>query len=212
MVNSLTQARIVDRLAAAGFVGHANVDSLASYVDLMVKWNRKTNLTALALEPPSDEAIDRLIVEPVVASSLLLNSDAATVDLGSGGGSPAIPLRIQLPSLRMRMVESRSMKCAFIREAIRKLELSNTSVEESRFELLPGLANLKKSADAITIRAVRIDADLVDLMKFLLKPGGYIYRFASQTESAVPASLRIDSSVPLVGSLSSLFQTIRIAD
>jgi len=104
------------------------------------------------------------------------------------------------------------MKCAFIREAIRKLELSNTSVEESRFELLPGLANLKKSADAITIRAVRIDADLVDLMKFLLKPGGYIYRFASQTESAVPASLRIDSSVPLVGSLSSLFQTIRIAD
>ncbi len=181
-------------------------------MDLLIKWNRKTNLTALKLDPLSDEAIDRLIVEPVLASTHFSDRDLVAVDLGSGGGSPGIPLRIQVPTLKMRMVESRSMKCAFIREAIRMVGLASTSVEESRFELLSGRHELKQAADVITIRAVRIDSELVELIRFLIKPGGRIYRFASHTESVVPESLVVDSSVPLVLSLSSIFQTIRIAD
>jgi len=111
------------------------------------------------------------------------------------------------------MVESRSKKCAFLREAARSLDLANTQVEESRFELLFDQAALKHAAEIITIRAVRLDAELVELIRFLLVPGGQIFRFASESESQVPAGigLQIVSVHPLVPSLQSQLQILAIA-
>lgn len=213
MVNNLTLQMITERLGAVGHTHTADTDRLAAFVDLMAKWNRKINLTALSLDPLTTDSIDRLIVEPVVASGFVTKPDARVLDLGSGGGSPAIPFRIQLPSASMRMVESRSKKCAFLREAARSLDLANTSVEESRFELLFDRPDLKHSAEIITIRAVRLDAELVDLIRFLLVPDGQIFRFASQSESQVPAGigLRTISVHPLVPSHLSQLQILVVS-
>ena len=206
----MTHTNVEQRLAAVGFSGHANLDKLISYVDLLVKWNRKINLTSLDIDPITDSAIDRLLVEPVMASGFVSNPAALVIDLGSGGGSPAIPFKIQLPQAKMRMVESRSRKCAFLREASRYLGLSDTVIEESRFEQLRANAYLKSSADIITVRAVRIDDELTQLVHWLLVPGGRIFRFSNTTDDELPAGLRLLSTHNLVTDLKSQLQIIEL--
>ncbi|MBW8866026.1 MAG: class I SAM-dependent methyltransferase, partial [Acidobacteria bacterium] len=108
-------------------------DALEQYFSLLARWNPKVNLTALPLNPPGDETFDRLFVEPVVAAAHIepLNFRDAPlkwIDLGSGGGSPAIPLKIVRPSWHLTMVEAKERKAAFLREAIRALRLQEADV------------------------------------------------------------------------------------
>jgi len=212
VVKNLTQQMIIKRLAAAGFDGEFDVAALSGYIDLLIKWNRKINLTSLDVDPITESAIDRLIVEPVLAAALLDENGISIIDLGTGGGSPAIPFRIQQPSSSMRMVESRSRKCAFLREAIRHIGLNSTSVEESRFELLKNQVHLKSSAELITLRAVRLDDELVELICWLLVPGGRVFRFANKNDTAMPTGLRIDSSHALIPLLDSELQILSFVD
>ena len=212
MVKNLTQQMIIKRLAAAGFDGEFDVAALSGYIDLLIRWNRKINLTSLDVDPITESAIDRLIVEPVLAAALLDENGISIIDLGTGGGSPAIPFRIQQPSSSMRMVESRSRKCAFLREAIRHIGLNSTSVEESRFELLKNQVHLKSSAELITLRAVRLDDELVELICWLLVPGGRVFRFANKNDTAMPTGLRIDSSHALIPLLDSELQILSFVD
>lgn len=210
MVKILTQTLISDRLSAAGVSGPLNIAGLAGYVDLLVKWNKKINLTSLDIDPLTDAAIDRLIVEPVIASGFVPRPDLSVIDLGSGGGSPAIPFKLQIHDSTIRLVESRSRKCAFLREAVRHLGLDRATVEESRFELLNQRRHLAHSADLITVRAVRVDDDLVDLVRWLLSPGGLIFRFATSGDTALPSCLRITDSHPLISGVESELQIIRL--
>ncbi len=94
-------------------------------------------LTHLApVEDAGDEAIDRLLIEPVLATKYLPAPDATVLDIGSGGGSPAIPMKLAAPGISLRMVESKTRKAAFLREVVRTLELDRTAVEAVRFEEL----------------------------------------------------------------------------
>ena len=70
---------------------------LVVYYQLLSHWNRKINLTSLS-DP--DEAVDRLLLEPVAAAAVL-PANRALIDLGSGGGSPAIPLALALGATRV---------------------------------------------------------------------------------------------------------------
>jgi 16S rRNA G527 N7-methylase RsmG len=68
-------------------------DGLERYFALLTKWNAKINLTSFKLEPSGDdEAIDRLLVEPLVAARHVTAMAQSAIDIGSGGGSPALPL------------------------------------------------------------------------------------------------------------------------
>jgi 16S rRNA G527 N7-methylase RsmG len=75
-------------------VADATVDRFEAYYRLLNHWNKKINLTALRLESLSDHAIDRILVEPLVAAEAVSRSSIEWWDLGSGGGSPAIPIKI----------------------------------------------------------------------------------------------------------------------
>jgi 16S rRNA (guanine527-N7)-methyltransferase len=152
------------------------------YFQLLAKWNRTINLTSLPLYPPTDEAIDRLLVEPIAASRHAGSPDSI-IDLGTGGGSPAIPfwLSIDVGRPRLTMVESRSRKCAFLREAVRHHAIAQ--VIEQRFEdLLSANPELRNSADIVTVRAVRLDEPTRRLIGDLLKPQGRVFHFAGQLE------------------------------
>ena len=107
---------LADRAAHAGLlVPEALSARLVVYYQVLSHWNRKINLTALS-DP--DEAVDRLLLEPIAAATHLPHH-AALVDLGSGGGSPAIPLALATNAANLVMVESRVRKAAFLREALR---------------------------------------------------------------------------------------------
>lgn len=153
-VSSL-ESLIASRIAAASAPTPPDgVSRLARYVELLAHWNRRINLTSLDIAPATDAAIDRLIVEPLLASRWIRPADRRVVDLGSGGGSPAIPLAIAVPSIQMTMVESRGKKCAFLREAARELGLLTASVEQARFEELVARAEWSHCASVVSVRAV----------------------------------------------------------
>ena len=138
MANREFRDRLKRRAKAADITIEASLlDSLEVYYQLLCKWNAKINLTAFRLTPGGeDDAVDRLLIEPVVASKYSPQNARTILDAGSGGGSPAIPLKLAVPQLQLRMVEVKTRKTVFLREAVRTLGLSATEVETSRFEEL----------------------------------------------------------------------------
>ncbi len=206
MAREDVRERIERRLGELALpISSGQLNDLATYFGLLTKWNERLNLTALPLVPPTDEAIDRLICEPVAASKSLKEVDSLLVDLGSGGGSPAIPLRIMAERARLLMVESKARKCAFLREVVRQLSLADAEVANARFEELMTQVDLRETADVISVRAVRADRTLWGAIASLLKPGGTVLWFAAGDEPTrvQPAGFAIGSSQPLLGSATS---------
>lgn len=201
-----TLARISRRITkAGGSASTEQVTNLAAYVELLARWNTKINLTALPLLPLSDEAVDRLIVEPVMAARRLHANDRLVLDVGSGGGSPAIPFVLMASHIRLVMVEVKVRKCAFLREVVRQLGMSNASVENSRLEELLSKSDLHEAADVVTVRAVRPDRKLLTAIQAFLKPGGRLFLFGA--ESSVRPGLHLpftsghtEALVPALGS------------
>jgi 16S rRNA (guanine527-N7)-methyltransferase len=159
------------------------LDPLEAYFRLLAQWNAKINLTALPLDPPTDETFDRLLVEPLAAARYLdrlvtrFKAGSAPVwfDLGSGGGSPAIPLKIARRPLQLTMVESKERKSAFLREAVRALDLDGSVVLTARFEDVASEA--AATGDLVTVRAVKPDATLFKAASALLREGGELLMF-----------------------------------
>jgi len=149
-------------------------DLLELYFDLLQRWNRTINLTALPLEPATADTIDRLFIEPLVAAQFLATSSPVWFDLGSGNGSPAIPMKTALPGVDLTMVESRSRRAAFLSEVVRALQLDHSRVENLRFEELP---SNEGSIDLITVRAVRLGSALETAARRLLRRGGWLAIF-----------------------------------
>jgi len=173
-----TRTVLQERAALAGVqIPDALSGRLLAYFDLLTRWNRKINLTSLS-DPV--QAIDRLLLEPVAAAQHLQHG-SRLADLGSGGGSPAIPLALALGSPGLLMVESRSRKAAFLREAARLVELQ-ASVEAIRFADLQRMPNYRESADLVSMRAVRPDAETLSLARWLVRDGGSVAYFTSQAE------------------------------
>ena len=154
------------------------LDGLEAYFQLLQKWNERVSLTALPVDQVGDEAVDRLLIEPALAARHL-PQNARVMDIGSGGGSPAIPLKLVSPGISLLMVESKTRKAAFLRDAARQLELTHTIVEAARFEELLARPRLHDSADVVTLRAVKVDAKTLAAIQSFLRPRGLLFLFAA---------------------------------
>ena len=172
---------------------------LESYLRLLALWNVKINLTALPLDDPTDETIDRLVIEPLVAARTLSDEPLNIIDIGSGGGSPAIPLTLALPAVSMTMVEAKTRKSAFLREAIRHLGLSRARVETARFEELLARPDLHEAMDVVTLRAVRVEQRTLLTLQAFLRPTGQLLLFRGRGgRDDAPPPLQFKSSTPLL--------------
>jgi 16S rRNA (guanine527-N7)-methyltransferase len=189
-------------------------DSLEAYYRLLGLWNAKINLTALDLES-ADEAIDRLLIEPLLAARLLPPAPCVVLDIGSGGGSPAIPLKLAAPAMRLTMVEVKTRKSAFLREAIRQLQLADAQVETARFEELLTHPDLHEAVDVVTVRAVRVELRVLMGLQAFLRPGGDVFLFRGPSGHDLPAPLTPplvwQGTYPLVDSSKSRLVVVRKA-
>lgn len=209
MSNREFRDRLKRRAKAAGLTLEPSlVEKLEIYYQLLTKWNAKINLTAFRLVPEGEEgAIDRLLIEPVVAARYVPENARTMLDAGSGGGSPAIPLKLASTNLHLRMVEVKTRKAVFLREAVRALGLRDAEVETSRFEELLPRAELHETIDLVSIRAVRIETRTLMTLQAFLRPGGklLLFRGAGRTEleDSPPPPLAWMATYPLVDSLHS---------
>lgn len=164
-------------------------EGLEAYYRLLELWNQKINLTALPLTDAPDEAMDRLLIEPLLAARFLPTPDCRVLDVGSGGGSPAIPMKLAVPGIQMWMVEAKTRKCAFLREAIRQLALFDTVVETARYEELLTRPDLHEAMNVVTVRAVRVEIRVLMSLQAFARPGGQIFLFRGRTGPDVPSAL-----------------------
>jgi 16S rRNA (guanine527-N7)-methyltransferase len=171
-------------------------EGLSAYFRLLSHWNSRINLTSLPLDPPTPQTVDRLIIEPLLAAALVTPSVSVWFDLGSGGGSPAVPLQLAKPAHRLIMVESRERKAAFLRQVIRELPLHGSEVEVSRIESVAAETRNSGIADLVTVRAVRLEASLISWIQTLLRFGGQAILFgASPSTSSLPRGLELTDAV-----------------
>ena len=215
MANREFRDRLKRRAKSAGISLEPQlVEKLETYYQLLTKWNAKINLTAYRLVPEGEEgAIDRLLIEPVVAARYVQENARTLLDAGSGGGSPAIPLKLASPNLYLRMVEVKTRKAVFLREAVRELGLKDAEVETSRFEELLPRPELHETLDLVSIRAVRIETRTLLTLQAFLKTGGKLLLFRgsskSELEDAPPPPLAWMATYPLVDSLHSKLVVLR---
>jgi 16S rRNA (guanine527-N7)-methyltransferase len=142
----------------------AQLARLSDYLDLLVQWNAKTNLTSVR-EP--EEIIKRHFGESLfLAAALSGEAPAAAIDVGSGAGFPGIPLKIHSPQIAVTLVESQNKKATFLKEVIRKLTLTNINVFSGRAE------TLTVDADLVTVRAVERFEQSLPVAANLVNPNG----------------------------------------
>ena len=138
-------------------------EKLLAYVALLYKWNRTYSLTALREQEKavSHHLLDSLAIVPFVPPGSLL-------DVGSGGGTPGIPVAIARPDVQVTLLDSNSKKAAFLQQAVIELGLNNVSVHGGRVEQYHPAIGFA----AITSRAFAELADFVMLTRHLLAPEG----------------------------------------
>jgi 16S rRNA (guanine527-N7)-methyltransferase len=185
------------------FVHDSLAEQLVAYYELLTRWNRKINLTSIE---DVDEAIDRLLLEPLAAARHLPPTVRRLMDIGSGGGSPAIPFKLALPGAHLTMVEVKARKSAFLREAIRQLGLERVQVETARYEELLARPELHETQDVVSLRAVRTEARMLTTLQAFVADGGILILFRGPGGPDAPAvvpPLQWTGTYPLVESLQS---------
>jgi 16S rRNA (guanine527-N7)-methyltransferase len=144
-------------------VDAAVAERLAALIELLAKWNRVYNLTAVR-EPHAMVArhiLDSLVVLPFLTHGRLL-------DVGTGAGLPGLPLAIVRPDLFLTLLDSNAKKLRFVRQASAELGLGNVDVVQQRVEQY----RPAQAFDMVISRAVASIGELYRDTARLVRPGG----------------------------------------
>ena len=126
------------------------LDQLQVYLDLLLRWNTRVNLTAVR-DP--EQIVTRHFGESLFAGKVLAQRSAVEhantlADVGSGAGFPGLPIKLLMPELMLTLIESQNKKATFLREVVRELALEGVTEFRGRAEEWNG------TADIVTLRAV----------------------------------------------------------
>jgi 16S rRNA (guanine527-N7)-methyltransferase len=158
------------------------LEHISTYIDLLLRWNERINLTAIRspeeivtrhfgeslflarhLFPPGMEAADHRPLTPGHCTHAL--------DIGSGAGFPALPLKLWAPQIQLTLIESNHKKAVFLREVARALTLTDINVITERAEGLAANPDFPR-AEIVTLRAVESFDTMLPQSVALLCPRG----------------------------------------
>ena len=151
---------------------------LRPYAQLLLEWNRTVNLTGAR----SLEEVEAQIADADALLAVAWNDGARVIDIGSGGGLPAIPLAIALPQIAFTMLEANERKCAFLEHAAGVLGLKNATVLPGRAEALARWPQLREQFDRAISRAAAPPSVLLELALPFVKPGGELIAQVSSVD------------------------------
>jgi len=139
--------------------------ALATYLDLLMRWNQRINLTAVR---SPEGVVTRHFGESIFAAVMLLpHHEAVEVcDVGSGAGFPGLPLKILRPKARVTLLEAHGKKATFLKEVVRAIKLSGIEVQARRAEVL------NREFDIVTLRAVERFAEVLPIAANLVGARG----------------------------------------
>jgi len=141
------------------------VDKLDDFLDLLQKWNRVYNLTAIR---DRHQMVIHHLLDSLALQPYLTDQDLMVVDLGTGAGLPGIPLALLNPEKQFVLVDSNGKKTRFVTQACIELGLKNCRVQQARAENL----SLKQVAQVVLSRAFTSLQSFAEMGTPLLAPGG----------------------------------------
>jgi 16S rRNA (guanine527-N7)-methyltransferase len=184
----------VDQIALT--LSDVQISKLAEYIDLLVKWNKAYNLTAIRdpEEMVVKHLLDSLAIVPHINQSPLL-------DVGTGPGLPGIPLAITRPDLDITLLDSNGKKTRFLTQAKVSLGLDNVTVIHGRVEQAISSQKTDKRFQIVTSRAFASLSDMVTLARDTLAQDG---RFVAMKGvipddeiSDLPEWAKVEQIIPL---------------
>jgi len=142
-------------------IDHHNADQFMMYLELLLRWNKAFNLTAVT-DPKQvviKHFLDSIAVAPYVSGQRIL-------DVGAGAGLPGIPLALLYPQILFVLLDTNGKKTRFMQQAVAELRLENVEVVKSRVEsYIPD-----EKFDQIFSRAFSSIDDKINGVAHLLKP------------------------------------------
>ncbi len=146
--------------------------NISTYIDLLIRWNARINLTAIRAE---EEIVTRHFGESLFAARHLFPRVARApspakirlIDIGSGAGFPGLPIKIWAPEIDLTLIESNQKKATFLREVARKLTLTDINVFSGRAEDFPN-----PPVEVVTLRAVEHFGSILPIAARLVAPAG----------------------------------------
>ncbi|MCC6696783.1 MAG: class I SAM-dependent methyltransferase [Candidatus Hydrogenedentes bacterium] len=166
---------------------------LRDHVGLVEEWNRVVSLVSASDLP---HLLDRHTVDSLSLVPVLLREgvgEGLLLDVGSGGGFPAIPLLIALPGLRAVLVERSERKAGFLRKAVAALGLTGAEVRSGEF---PKVAEGVR-ADVITARAIERPDKVLPTLGEWVKSGAVLLCQAGDPRSVAPKMFHVEHSAPM---------------
>jgi 16S rRNA (guanine527-N7)-methyltransferase len=168
-----------------GFVStEQQLNAISAYIELLLKWNRALSLTTVT--NPAEIA-GRHFGESIFVSKLLPVENCRLVDIGTGAGFPGLALKIAVPSIELKLIESNKKKCVFLAEVVRSLELSSVEILSKRFE---EIRPEELEANVITSRAVGGHKELLKWAENALAPRGHVALWVGAEDSTRISAIR----------------------
>ncbi len=185
----------------------SQLEQISVYIELLLRWNARVNLTAIRNEeeivtrhfgeslflarhlfPTNVPGSESIPIQEGAPSKLRLGGDVRVrvIDIGSGAGFPAIPLKIWAPEIHLTLIESNHKKAAFLNEVARALA-TEIDVMNERTEALT--TRLSSQADVVTLRAVEHFETILPQAAAFVAPAGRLALLITNSQTSSLATL-----------------------
>ncbi len=154
------------------------------YYELLIKYNSMFNLTAIT---EKRDVYIKHFIDSVLGVDKLISGKL--IDIGSGGGFPALPIKIMRNDLSVTLLEATGKKCEFLNTVIKGLSLKGASVVNGRAET-EAKTNLRESFDICTARAVARLNVLSEYCLPFVKTGGVFVAYKGGIEEELKEAER----------------------
>lgn len=151
-------------------VSDRQIEKFEKYYELLIFYNSKFNITAIT---EREEVIKKHFIDSVLGVDRI--SGNMLIDIGSGGGFPAIPIKIMKEDISLTMIEATGKKCEFLKTVAKELNLENVFVINGRAEDLAKKDEYREKYDICTARAVaRLNTLMEYCMPFVKENGIFL--------------------------------------
>ena len=174
-------------------INKSQLEKFEKYYEILVEYNKKVNLTAITEK-------EEVYIKHFIDSGKVVDKlDSYTLlDVGSGGGFPAIPIKILKDDIKVTMLEATGKKCDFLSYVIKELDLKNIEVINGRAEELAKLEKYREKFDICTARAVARLNVLCEYCMPFVKVGG---KFISLKGDAEEELVEAQNAIKILGGI-----------
>lgn len=175
-------------------VSKSQAEKFKKYYELLLEYNSKFNLTAITDE--KEVYIKHFIDSILVVDKFITSKNLSMIDVGSGGGFPAIPVKIMREDINLTLLEATGKKCEFLKAVVKELDLKNVQIINDRAELLAKNSEYREKFSICTARAVARLNSLCEYCMPFVKVGGTFAAYKGDAEEEI---LEAKTAVKILG-------------